>query len=196
MRKSPFPSAPRGPLRGLTPGLPICLLPALLFGVLALLTGGCKPSHPQLADQLKKIFTTHLAAIDSAATVDTFNVIWRGNITERLGRMIDDTIYRQELSNVRRQLMHALRNKDKDSIKFYQEEVNLLVKEVDSVDKAVPEGDTLHRYGIVVACSFGVQKDSRRRLDSTFIFMDKNMRIINDDFIDSGLHRSLNALGR
>jgi hypothetical protein len=168
----------------------------LLSGALALLVSGCNQKPPQLADQLKKIFSTHLAAIDSTATVDTLHVIWRGNINERLGRMIDDTIYRQELSNVRRQLMHALRGRDKDSIKFYQEEVNLLVQEVDSVDKTVPKADTLHRYGIIVAASFGVQKNNRHRLDSIFIFMDRNMRIINDDFIDSGLHRSLTALNR
>ena len=82
--------------------------------------------------------------------------------------MIDDTVYRAELSNVRRQLMHALRGTNKDSIRFYQEEVDLLVKEVDSVDKSVPEGDTLHRYGIVVALAFGVQKANKHRLDSTF----------------------------
>jgi hypothetical protein len=192
MRKSIFARLTPGLLRGLH----ICLLLALLSVALMLLLSGCKQKPPQLADQLKKIFSTHLAAMDSTATVDTLHVIWRGNINERLGRMIDDTIYRQELSNVRRQLMHALRGRDKDSIKFYQEEVNLLVQEVDSVDKTVPKADTLHRYGIVVATSFGVQKNNRHRLDSIFIFMDRNMRIINDDFIDSGLHRSLIALNR
>jgi hypothetical protein len=91
--------------------------------------------------------------------------------------------------------MHALRGTNKDSIKFYQEEVDLLVKEVDSVDKSVPEGDTLHRYGIVVALEFGVRKAAKHRLDSTFIFMDRNMKIMNGEFIDSGLHKSLIAIG-
>jgi hypothetical protein len=61
-----------------------------------------------LPESLTIIFADHLQQIDTAAKLDSVHVRWNFPMTERLGRIIDDTIYVREYSRVKAQLAGAL----------------------------------------------------------------------------------------
>jgi hypothetical protein len=143
---------------------------------------GCKHPPRDLQSQLKDNFSMHLAKTDSAVRLDSFQVTWVDTLTERFGRVIDDTVYTREQQRIQRQLENAT---DIDSIKFFQYELAYMAKEIDSLTKSIGTADTIKKYGIAVKIFFRVAKNGRAADSYTYYFLDKHMTVLDSELIDS-----------
>jgi hypothetical protein len=163
------------------------------ISVLALLFCGCY--HPRtLPESLTSIFSDRLRRIDSAARLDSLRVQWNIPVTQKMGRIFDDSIYVREYSRVKSQLAGALSLGDKDSIEFYEYEIHYMEMEIDSIGHSIGLGDSTHHYGSVVGCSFYISKNNKLKMDSTIVFIDTTSTIRFTDFIDSALRRTVKML--
>lgn len=163
------------------------------FAITLLLFCGCH--HPRtLQESLAVIFGDHLQQIDSAATLDSVHVRWNFPVTEKLGRIIDDSIYVREYSRIKAQLAGALVAGDKDSIEFYEYEIRYMEKEIDSISHGIGLSDSSHRFGTLVGCSFYITKNKKALMDSTVLFIDTTSTVRLTDFLDSALRRSVKRL--
>jgi hypothetical protein len=158
-----------------------------------LLLCGCH-HRSTLPESLKVIFADHLRQIDTAATLDSVHVRWNFPVTERLGRIIDDTIYVREYSGIKAQLAGALATGDKDSIEFYEYEIHYMEKEIDSIGHGIGLGDSSRRFGSLVGCSFYISKNKKSLMDSTVLFIDTTSTVRLADFLDSALRRTVKTL--
>jgi len=147
--------------------------------------------HKTLPESLSVIFADHLQQIDSAATLDSVHVRWNFPVTEKLGRIIDDTIYVREYSRVKTQLAGALAAGDKDSIEIYEYEIHYMEKEIDSIAKGIVLSDTSHRFGSLVGCSYYIRKNKKILMDSTVLFIDTTSTVRLIDIMDSALRRTV-----
>jgi predicted phosphohydrolase len=146
-----------------------------------------------LTEQLTATFTAHLQRIDSLATLDSVQVRWKVPVTERLTRIIDDSVYMREYSRLRAQLTSALRKQDKDTIEFYQYEINYMEQEIDSISKSIEKGDTTRRFGVLIGCGYSIAKNGRSKYDSTLIFIDSASTIRFTEFMDSAIRRTVGS---
>ena len=161
--------------------------------VLALLFFGCY--HPRtLPESLTSIFSDRLRRIDSTAMLDSLHVRWNIPVTQKMGRIYDDSIYVREYSRVKSQLAGALSLGDKDSIEFYEYEIHYMEMEIDSIGQSIGLGDSTRRYGSLIGCSFYISKNNRLKIDSTIVFIDTTSKIRFTDFIDSALRRTVKML--
>jgi hypothetical protein len=81
----------------------------------------CK-HQKNLSEQLNDSFADHLKNLDSLTTMDSVHLLWNTTVTEKLGRIFDDTAYLREFMRVQAQLLRAQQKNDKDSIEYYQYE--------------------------------------------------------------------------
>jgi hypothetical protein len=153
----------------------------------------CK-QRQTLTQQLTSAFSTHLKQIDSAAVLDSLHILWSVPATPRLGRIIDDSVYSKEYSRIKMQLASAQQNNDKDSIEFYQYEIDYMQKEIDSISKGIVHSDTTHRYGTLIGCMYYVRKNNKIKTDSTLLFVDSTSTIRFNEYLDSAIHRSIKTL--
>ena len=144
-------------------------LPLLL--ALALLLASCQQKKT-LKEQLTTAFTNHLSTLQPNATLDSIRVIWNTPATERLGRIIDDSVYVREYNRIKDQLASATSKNDKDSMEFYRYEIAVLERGIDSVSKSIALGDTTRRYGSLLACAYYLTIDGKHLADSTLLFID------------------------
>ena len=149
----------------------------------------CKHSE-NLSEQLKSNFTTHLKKVDSSLVLDSFRIIGIDTINQRLGTIIDDTVYKRSLYRVQLQLANAVKEQKKDSIRFYQEEINYMLPQIDSLTNSIPKADTKKKFGIVIRCLYQVRKNSEYQKTFILYFLDNKMNVLNSDMIDSIIHRS------
>ena len=56
-----------------------------------------------LSEQLNDSFADHLKKIDSLTTMDSVHLLWNTTVTEKLGRIFDDTAYLREFMRVQAQ---------------------------------------------------------------------------------------------
>jgi hypothetical protein len=155
----------------------------------------CGCHHPKtLPESLAVIFADHLQQIDSAAKLDSVHVRWNFPVTAKLGRIIDDTIYVREYSRVKAQLAGALAARDKDSIEFYEYEIQYMEKEIDSIAHGISLSDSSRRFGSLVGCSFYISKNKKAQMDSTVVFIDTTSTVRLTDFLDSALRRTVKTL--
>jgi hypothetical protein len=161
--------------------------------VLAVLFCGCS-HHRTLPESLTSIFSDRLRRIDSAAILDSLHVRWNIPVTQKMGRIFDDSIYMREYSRVQSQLAGALSLGDRDSIAFYKYEIHYMEQEIDSIGHSIGLGDSTRRYGTVVGCSFYIRKNNKLKMDSTIVFIDTTSMIRFTDFIDSALRRTVKML--
>jgi hypothetical protein len=156
----------------------------------------CCTSKPiSLSAQLKTNLLSHLNKIDSTVILDSFGVIKIDTMNVRMGRMIDDTLYRMELHRVETQLENASKEKKTDSMEFYQGEVNYMVPTIDSLAKFISTGDTTRKFGLLIICNVQVSKNNEKRKTRLFYFLGTHMTIQNSDRIDeqiSALIREMN----
>jgi hypothetical protein len=161
--------------------------------VLLLLLCGCH--HPRtLPESLAAVFSDHLRQIDSAAALDSLHVRWNLPVTQKMGRIFDDSIYVREYSRVKAQLAGAFSMGDKDSIEFYEYEIRYMEQEIDSIGHSIGLSDSSHRYGTVVGCSFYLSRNQKKKMDSTIVFIDTTSTIRFVEFIDSALRRTVKTL--
>jgi hypothetical protein len=166
----------------------------LLVAVFALLVIGSCTHHKSLAEQLNDSFADHLKQLDSSAILDSVHILWNAKVTEKLGRIIDDSMYMREYTRIQAQLARALAKTDKDSIEFYRYEINYMEKEIDSVTKSIAKGDTTHRYGYLIGCAYYITKNQKTKIDSTMIFIDSTSTMRYTEYMDSAIKRTVRAL--
>jgi hypothetical protein len=147
----------------------------------------CESKSPSLSDQLKTIFLSHLKKNDSTIILDSFRVIKIDSIDQRHQRIIDDTIYMREFARVQGQLINSIIEKKTDSIGFYQDEVNYMGTQLDSVNKEISKADTISKLGLLVISKIQLSKHNRRQEMMLRYLMDMNMNIWNTPMIDSSI---------
>jgi hypothetical protein len=154
-------------------------------------------THPAtLSEQMKLNFSGHLKKLDSSLVLDSFRIIQIDTMVEKLGRMIDDTIYKLELHRVQSQLANAVKQQKKDSIAIYQEEINYMIPQIDSVTNSISKGDTKKIYGFMMRCAYQIRKNNLFVKDSIVYFFDNGMKIRNPGFAntDTLIARSLKKI--
>jgi len=144
-----------------------------------------------LPEQLKITFSNHLRQLDSLATLDSVRIIWNTLVTERLGRIVDDSVYVREYSRLKTQLSNALQKNDRDTINFYRYEINVMEKEIDSITRSIPSGDTTKSYGHLLNCAYIINKSGKTLIDSTLIFVDSTSTLRFTEYLDSSLRRTI-----
>jgi len=145
----------------------------------------CESKSPSLSDQLKTIFLSHLNKYDSTVVLDSFRVIRIDSIDQRHQRIIDDTIYMREFARVQGQLINSIIEKKTDSIGFYQDEVNYMGTQLDSMNKEISKADTTSKLGLLVICKIQLSKHNRSQERILRFYLDMNMNIWNASMIDS-----------
>jgi hypothetical protein len=147
-------------------------------------------SHREtLTDQLTHVFSSHLSDIDKLATLDSIHILWNIPVTPKLTRIFDDSLYIHEYTRIKAQLGSARQKQDRDSIEFYQYEIDYMQKEIDSISKGIAQEDTIRRYGHLIGCDFYLKKNGRARHDRTMIFVDSTSTLRFTDFMDSAISR-------
>ena len=168
-----------------------------LFAHIFILTAiaSCKSTPPPvLSSQLKKDLSSRLLKIDSSALIDSFKVMQVDTIVPRLGKIIDDTIYTRQLNSVREQLAHAKTRPRKDSIAYFQGEVDYMTGQIDSLTASIKTADTIHKYGIMAGCYYRIRKNTQQAHDSIYYFIQKSGDIVNSEMLDSFILRSYRNL--
>jgi hypothetical protein len=160
----------------------------------SLLIISCQP-RKTLSEQLSEAFSNHLRNIDSSATLDSVHIVRYAAVTQRLGRIIDDSIYNRELMRLQAQLSGARgKNTDADSIRFYVYEINALQTQMDSVTRAIPMGDTTRRAGFLIDCSYYITRNGKKKIDSTVVYVDAGGTLRYTDYMDSSIRRTVQTL--
>ncbi|HWY34194.1 MAG TPA: hypothetical protein VNX68_06075 [Nitrosopumilaceae archaeon] len=147
----------------------------------------CESKSPSLSDQLKTIFLSRLKKNDSTVILDSFRVIRIDSIDQRHQRIIDDTIYMREFARVQGQLINSIIEKKSDSIGFYQDEVNYMGTQLDSMNKEIAKADTISKLGLLVICKIQLSKHNRSQERILRYLLDMNMNIWNSSMIDSSI---------
>ena len=158
------------------------LLVALLAFVLLF---SCVSKPKDLSEQLKAHLLTRMEIIDSTLALDSFIVLRTDTITRRIVRIIDDSIYMREFVRVKTQLSNAMKQSRKDSIDFYQDEVNYMLTQVDSLNKAVSEADTTMKLGLVSSYKIQLSKGNAKQEGIVYYFLDRSMMVRDTEMIDS-----------
>src|SRR5258708_2098874 len=165
-----------------------------LFATFALLLIiSCKYRN-NLSTQLTNSFANHLKKIDSFAALDSVHILWNITVTQRLSRIIDDSVYIREFMRVQAQLSGAQRKNNKDSIDFYQYEINYMEQAIDSVTKSIARGDTTRKYGYLIDCASYITKNGKTKIDSTLVYIDTTSTIRYTEFMDSSIKRTIRML--
>ncbi|HXD79405.1 MAG TPA: hypothetical protein VN616_16425 [Puia sp.] len=147
-----------------------------------------------LKAQLSVTFANHLGRFDSSARLDSIRVLWTIPVTDKLGRIRDDTIYMREYARLKTQLAGAQQRGEKDSILFLRYEIAVMEKEIDSISRGVGQGDTTHSFGTLMGCAYYVTGFGRSRADSTMLFADTSGTLRFTEFLDSSLVRTLRRM--
>jgi hypothetical protein len=169
----------------------VVMMRKLLFiAVITLVALSCR-HRPTLTEQLTYVFSDHVSSIDSLATLDSIHILWNIPVTPRLTRIIDDSVYIREYTRIKAQLGSALQKQDRDSIEFYQYEIDVMQKEIDSISKGIDQEDTIRRYGHLIDCDFFIKKKGRSRHDETMVFVDTTSTLRFTEFMDSAIRRSI-----
>jgi hypothetical protein len=147
----------------------------------------CKSKPASLPEQLKENFLSHLRKIDSTVMLDSFIVLRIDSIDQRHERAIDDSAYLREFRRIRAQLSNAVIAKKTDSIGFYQDEVNYMEMQADSLTKEISNADTTKKFGLVARCKFQLSKHTKIQERNIRYFLDMNSKILNSEMIDSAI---------
>jgi hypothetical protein len=160
---------------------------------LLLLISSCK-QRKSLQDQLKESFATHLKKIDSLAALDSVHILWKTTVTQKLGRVIDDSVYMREFVRVQGQLHNAQEKKEKDSVAFFEYEIHYMQKEIDSVTRSISLADSTQQFGLLMNCAYYITRNQKTKTDSTLIFIDSTSTMRYTEFMDSSIKRTLQSM--
>lgn len=141
--------------------------------------------------QLASAFGSHLKRLDPAASLDSIRILWQTPVNERLGVVINDTVYVREYNRINAQMASAQIKNDKDSIAFYRYEIRVLQQGIDSISKSIPQTDTTRRFGSLIACEYFLRKDGRTFTDSTLLYLDSASALRYTAYMDSSIARTL-----
>ena len=164
-----------------------------LFIVILATIIGCK-TRPDLSSQLKANLSSRLLKFDSSVVIDSFKVIEVDTLNQRFGVVIEDTIYLRQFHSIQQQLAHALTRSYKDSIEYFQGEINYMSGQIDSLTKSIKTSDTTHKYGIFAKCYYQISKNGKNKQDSIYYFIDRAGNILNSEMLDTLLAMSNRSL--
>ena len=166
----------------------------LFVAILSLLVILSCKNQKTLAEQLKDRLASHLNLIDSSASLDSVHILWNAPINEKLVRIIDDSTYIREFMRVQSQLSSAKQKNDKDSIDFYQYEINFMEKEIDSGTKSIGRADTTRTFGRLIGVAYYVTKNQKTKKDSTIIAIDSVSNMVSTEYLDSAIKKTVRDL--
>jgi hypothetical protein len=168
----------------------LLVIAIISLAIISMAVASCR-HRETLPDQLTHVFSSHLSDIDNLAILDSIHILWNIPVTPRLTRIIDDSVYVREYTRIKAQLGSAQQKQDRDSIEFYQYEIDYMQKEIDSISKGIAREDTTRRFGHLIGCDFYIRKNGRSRHDQTIIFVDTTWTLRFTDFMDSAISRSI-----
>jgi hypothetical protein len=93
----------------------------------------------------------------------------------------------REFARVQGQLINSIIEKKKDSIGFYQDEVNYMGTQLDSMNKEISKADTTIKLGLLAICKIQLSKHKRSTERVIRYLLDMNMNIWNSSMIDSSI---------
>jgi hypothetical protein len=141
--------------------------------------------------ELFAAFSSHLSKINSTARLDSIRILWRTPATERLSRVIDDSLLVREYNRINNQLSQALsKNADKDSIAYYRYEIRVLKQNIDIASKSIDKGDTTHSNGSLIACAYFLSINGRQLADSTLLYIDSLSILRYTSYMDSSIAKT------
>jgi hypothetical protein len=148
----------------------------------------------KLSEQLDETIANHIKKIDSLVALDSIQIRYNVPVTEKVVRIMDDSGYSIQIRNTQAQLSRAKEMKDKDSIEFYQFELNYLNKVFDSVAKSIESSDTTRKFGRMISVVYYITKNKQSKFDSTLVFIDSVSRMVNTEFMEAALRRTITSL--
>ena len=154
----------------------------------------CTQKPNRLSDQLRNNILSRINKIDSGILLDSFTILRAQPIHEKLEKTIQDTLYKQTFSRVQKRLENAIKNDKKDSIEFYQTEINYMLPQIDSLTQSLSEADTTRKHGWLAICRIQLGKNNKSSSGLLFYALDQKMIIRNSDFIDSSISQLVHAL--
>jgi len=167
----------------------------LAYALIMMAIASCKSTVPlDLSSQLKKDVSSRLLKIDSSALIDSFKVMRVDTIGQRFGKIVDDTIYVRQLNSVREQLAHAKTRSRKDSIAYFQGEIDYMTGQIDSLTASIKTADTTYKWGIMAGCYYQIRKNEKQANDSIYYFIQKSGEIVNSEMLDSFVLRTYRKL--
>jgi hypothetical protein len=150
--------------------------------------------HTSFQEQLNENFANHLKRIDSTAGLDSVHVLWKVSATEKLGRIIDDSIYMRDYVKIQGQLQRAVKKNEKDSIEFLRYELNYIKGVMDSLSGSISKADTTLKFGYMMSCAYHITRNHQSVTDSTIIFIDSKSIMRFTEYMDSSLSRTLKGM--
>ncbi len=166
----------------------------MLSIMFCILLFSCESKPPSLQDQLRGIFISRLKKSDSTVILDSFRIIRVDSIDQKHQRIIDDSIYLREFARVKGQLINSTIEKKTDSIGFYQDEVNYMGTQLDSMNREISKSDSIRKIGLLAFCKIKLSKNNRSQNLMLRYLLDLNMNIWNTSMIDSSISRTVRKL--
>lgn len=160
-----------------------CLLTCSFLCLISALS--CQTKPRPFADQLKSNFLTHLNHADTSLVLDSFSIVRLDTANQRLFSFVEDTLYKISLGKVQLQMINATGANKKDSMLFYQGELDYMLTRSDSLTKAISKADTVKKFGLLASCFVQVGKNEKRAESPVYYFLDRNMTVLNSDRIDT-----------
>lgn len=162
----------------------------MIIAAVPLLLAACTQKKT-LTQQLALTLSNHLVRLDSSARIDSVHILWKVPVTDKLGKIIDDSVYIREYNRLKGELASALQHNEKDSIAFVRYEMGVMEKELDSMSKGIDRGDTTEKFGTMIGCAYILTARDHTWLDSTMLFVDSTNTLRFTDFLDSSLARTI-----
>ena len=155
-----------------------------IMAIIVTLVGSCNNKPKSLEDKLIQNFKSHLNKTDTLLVLDSFKIQWRVTITAMEGAKLEDSIYSLEFARIKRDLNHAQKSQNADSIKFLEYEIGVMKPEIDSLTSAIKGKDSIRKFGLLVGFSCELKLKNKTEKDTMAYFIDNNGNILNFDFID------------
>lgn len=167
----------------------------LAFLGFIVLACSCASEKKPLSEQLSAYMTSHVRNIDSTVTLSSFEVLRVDSINGKIGLMIEDSIYSLQRNGIQAQL-DAVKTKNRpDSATFYQEEIDYMNQEIDSIKKlSATISDTARKYGVVVKAAYELLKNNRSARDTVYYIIALNGTIFNANRLDAAIQTSIKSL--
>jgi hypothetical protein len=154
----------------------------------------CCKDPKNLQEQLTESFANHLRKVDSSAVLDSVHILWNAKVTQKMGRVIDDSIYRREFIRVQAQLSRAKVANTRDSIDFYQNEIDYMEHQMDAITKSIAEADSTHQFGNLIGTAFYLTLHQKTKMDSTIVYFDSSSTMRYTEFMDSAIRRAVSSI--
>jgi hypothetical protein len=152
---------------------------------------GCHQSS-SFQEQLDRYLAEHIKKLDTLVVLDSIRITQNIAVNQKLGAIIDDSIYMREYTRLKAQLAVAAALRQPDSMAYYRDEIHYMDKELDSIGRSIGRADTSSNFGHLIDCRIFISKLGRLKTDSVLLFMDSSSTLRFPQLMDSFLKKSLN----